>query len=1225
MLAYYSDAPQTPVQLQPGSGGVWSSSLVNPQTWYLSVGTTAPGELKFSVVAGACTVPVSDTTTVSLDNTATLAALAILPAAGQIAKGSYQDFSAVATYNSYGPLHVSPYASWSNLPSLGLSYGVAPNGRDIRAQHQGTQAGPTTVAVAYKNLTATATLLVSGATLQAVKILTTIPPIPPQLGAPVGMDLRFYVRIQWSDGTFVDNPSGVQWSSSDPGQLAFVEPGRAWTLASSGAGAAQVKAVFGGVTSAPMAVPVSTATLTDLKFSPASGLVLPRNSKVPLMITGLYSDGAAFDVSHLVSAASGNPSVVSVQADAAGTQIASWNTTTTSQVKLTFLKDAISREFLVGVSGSCLSSAALLPGKVGLSLGQTMDFYALASDTSGGLTTVSQAGAWSASASLLANLGAVPGNANRFQAVAQGSAQVLFQLTSDNVCAGGDLTKHTLYGQAAVTVSSASMESVAILPQPIAPATARRVPLGESVQLVAQAYMSDGSQKNVTAGVGTQWNSQNPLVASVSNSGALLAQGPGLTLVSALTTNGKKADLVVEVQPCGAPVIQVATPTLGKLPLGATRQFTATAKYTATATCTAEQSEREFVVTQSAQFYSTDPAKVTIASGGSLAGLAKAVGAGTAAVWANYHGAWSPSYEVVAVAVALKSLQLSAATSTYKNGQVPVTVSAIYSDGQTNFSGLPAPAVAWNVQDPSVAAVSSANVLSGLKMGSTEYFAQVGTVLSNTLAIAVSGACVKTVALTEPAADVTWPAGVPFALAAACATSDGSNFPCVPQYSVQDPDNLLDLGPTYGQTGRGRVALGAPANKTATLQAAVTVQNGACPGELVADSAKVTVGTAFLDELLLSPTAQSVPRGMVAQYQAKGSFVAGSGARVYELTSVASYASNNPLIAKPMADGMGSVLAGKTDGTALVSAQYLGVSSKFASLTVSGKLPVQLSIVAGPNLVGSQGGSATYPVGGHQLQFTAMLRYSDDSYGNVNPSISWTLQPPALANASINDYGLFSTGTQAGNQVIVASLDTLSAKYTVSQVAGTVVDISVVADDGGPAVVSVPMGYSQPYQAQFKLANSPAPGPYWAGSNLTWAISNPLVASLEVVGYFKDVAVLRGLSYGSANLTAAFGTTSSAPLAITVSNATLAGLMCEPATSTVAAGSVLQLRAMAKMTDGTTNDVSASASWGNLSAPILSIDGVGLATALSTGETQVRPKFGGTLSATACSIKVVAP
>lgn len=1225
VFAYYSDAPDTPVPIQPGSSGSWSSGLVHPQTWYLSVGTAAPGALTYSVVAGACTAAVSDTTTISLDTAATLAALAIVPTAGQIAKGGYQDFSAVATYNGYGPLHVSSYASWSNLPALGLSHGTAPNGRDMRLQHQGTQAGTTTVAVAYKNLTATAALQVSGATLQSVQILGTDPPVPPQLGVPVGLDLRFQVRVHWSDGTFVDNPTGVQWSSSDPGQLAFAEPGRAWTLSSSGAGAPQVKAAFGGMASAPMAIAISTAVLVDLKFSPASGLVLPRNSKAPLTVTGLYSDGTAFGVSHLVSAASGNANLVQVQVDASGVLVSSLNTTTTAPVQLTFQRDAVSRTFLVGVSGSCLNGVSVLPSKVGLSMGQTMDFYALASDTGGGLTTVSQAGSWSATAGLMANLGAVPGSANRFQATGLGSAEVAFQLTGDHVCAGGDLTKHTLVGQAAVTVSSASMESLAILPQPIAPAAARRVPVGEAVQLLALAAMSDGTQKNVTAGVGTQWNSQNPLVATVTAGGVLLAQGPGQTTVSALTTNGKKADLLVEVLPCGAPVVQITTAGLGKLPVGASRQFAATAKYAATAVCTAEQSEREFVVTQAAQFYSTDPAKVVIASGGAEAGLAKAVAAGPAAVWANYHGAWSPSHELMAVAVALKSLQISAPTSTYKNGQISVAVSAIYTDGQTNFSGLPAPALAWNVLDPTVAAVSSGNVLSGLKMGATEYFAQVGPVLSNTLPIAVSGACIKTVALTEPLTDATLPRGVPFELAASCATSDGSQLPCVPQYSVADPDNLLDLGPTYGQTGRGRVALGAPTGKAATLKVAVTGQNGACPGELVADSAQLTVGTAVLDELLLGPTAQSVPRGMVALFQVKGSYAAGSGASVYDLTSVASLASNNPLMAKPLGDSAGSVLAGKIDGKALISAQYQGVSSKFASLTVSGKEPVQLSIVAGPNLVGNPGGTATYPVGGFKLQFTAMLRYSDDSHGNANPSVIWTLQPPVLANTSINAYGLFSTGTAVGDQVVVASMDTLSAKFTVHQVGGTVASITLVTDEGAPAVVSVPKGYSQPYQAQFKLTNSAVPGPYWAGGNLTWAISDPAVASLEITGYFKDVAILHGLTYGTANLTAALGASSSGPLTITVSNATLAGLMCEPGETTVAAGGLIQLRAMAKMTDGTVNDVSASANWGNLSAPILSIDGVGLATALSMGEAQVRPKFGGTLSATACTVKVVAP
>ena len=59
----------------------------------------------------------------------------------------------------------------------------------------------------------------------------------------------------------------------------------------------------------------------------------------------------------------------------------------------------------------------------------------------------------------------------------------------------------------------------------------------------------------------------------------------------------------------------------------------------------------------------------------------------------------------------------------------------------------------------------------------------------------------------------------------------------------------------------------------------------------------------------------------------------------------------------------------------------MGVTSKFASLTVSGKVPDAIYVLAEPNLIGGSAGNATYPIGGYRLQLSAVAHYSDNSWG----------------------------------------------------------------------------------------------------------------------------------------------------------------------------------------------------------------------------------------------------
>lgn len=1225
VVGYYSDAPQTPVPIEPGSLGAWSSSAVNPQTWMLSIGNSTPGALTFTVLTGACSAAVTDTTTVTLDGAALPTALALAPANAQITKGAYQDYTATATYEVYGSFNVSSFCGWSVAQQLGLSWGPQAADMTERFQHQGLLAGTTTVAAAYKNRTASAGLTISGSTVAQVVIIETLPSMP-QLGVPVGLNLRFRARVTWSDGTFADNPSGLSFSSSNPAKLAFQSFNMASTLAPSAGVDPTVTATYGDKSSVALVVKVSTATLMDLQFGTPSGGSMPRNSVMPLMVTGLYSDGSSFDVSALVAAGSGNAAVVQVAISATGVILTSYGTTTTTPVKISFMKDSLTRHFYIGVSGACQAALSLTPAVGSMAIGQTIDFVAKATDTGGSDLNVSQASgiSWPNSNTLLLNLGNVQGPARRYRALEVGTGTMTVTFTSANVCAGGDVTLHTLTTTVSIDVTDATPVSLQIQPQPGYNQTARRVPLGQAVQFRAMATLTNGQVVDVSSGSGTTWNTQKPAFATVSNGGLLSAQGVGLTILTATTANGTSADLLVEVQNCGIPTVAVATSATGKLPLGTMRTYTATAQYGSPSGCTASSSERAFDVTALAQFTSTDTAVVSISSGGTLAGKALALTAGTVQIGANYLGAMAPTLSLTAVAVALEQLSISAASSTYKNGQFDVTVTARYTDGGTGHWNLTPPALVWNVFDPTVISMNNGTV-TGLKQGGTQYFAQAGAIVSNTLSVQVTSACVQSVQLLMPAGNVTWPGGVPFTMAASCTSSDNSVMTCHPDFYSDDPDHVVSEANNFQSNGVGHVAFGATAGKTATLRATISHSHGACSGAPVQSSAVVTVGAATLTALDISPIATSIARGLSATFTAMGQFSGGTGAGAYDLTAIAAYASNNPGIATSLNDGHGTIHAGNSDGTAFISATYQGITSAFAALTVSGKVPDALSILSEPNLVGGSSQSATYPIGGYRLQLSAVAHYSDNTWGDISPSVAWSLKMPALADASVDANGLFSTGSVAGNQIVVATLDSLTAEFTVHNVTGTLVNILVTNASGNAPAITVPKGLTEQYMATFKLSGSTQAGPYWSGSNFAWSTGDSALASVAMGGNYHQVAVLHALNLGTTSLAAKVGLSTSGPLAVTVTDTVPVSLACQPESTSVTAGSRIQLRAIATMADSSTNDVSASADWNHPVTSILSIDPVGLATALMTGNVGILPQLGGLISSNACSITVTVP
>ena len=130
----------------------------------------------------------------------------------------------------------------------------------------------------------------------------------------------------------------------------------------------------------------------------------------------------------------------------------------------------------------------------------------------------------------------------------------------------------------------------------------------------------------------------------------------------------------------------------------------------------------------------------------------------------------------------------------------------------------------------------------------------------------------------------------------------------------------------------------------------------------------------------------------------------------------------------------------------------------------------------------------------------------------------------------------------------------------------------------------------------------------------TWQSSDMTVATISSTG------LATGVGPGTANITASSGTVSSLAAAVlTVNPAALVSISVTPATATInptAPGNMQQFTATGTYGDGTTNDLTATATWQSSDSTIAAISAAGLASAVAPGTVTITATSG-TVSGTA--------
>lgn len=319
-----------------------------------------------------------------------------------------------------------------------------------------------------------------------------------------------------------------------------------------------------------------------------------------------------------------------------------------------------------------------------------------------------------------------------------------------------------------------------------------------------------------------------------------------------------------------------------------------------------------------------------------------------------------------------------------------------------------------------------------------------------------------------------------------------------------------------------------------------------------------------------------------------------------DVTGAATWASAGPGIASVNAAG---VVTGVAPGTTTISAVFNGKM---------GSAPVTVNAGGGPNnptvLSLSVSGNNNLSVG-QTSQLTATAHMSDGTTQNVTSASTWTSATPS--SASVNATG-FVTGVAQGSSLVTASFAGKSASTTIT-VTGSGATVLSLTVSGNNALT---VGQTSQLTATAHMSDGTTQNVTNASA---WTSATPGAAGVNSTG------LVTGVAAGSSVVSASFGGKSgSTTVTVSAGNGPHG-----PVTSLAVSGNPTTLKiiqellsqktfestqyhATATYQDGTTADVTSSASWSSATPSIATVGGsTGLVTAAAPGDSQITASFGG--------------
>jgi uncharacterized protein YjdB len=599
-----------------------------------------------------------------------------------------------------------------------------------------------------------------------------------------------------------------------------------------------------------------------------------------------------------------------------------------------------------------LVSIAVTPAAQSVLVNATQQFTATGTYADSSHADISSTVTWSSSDTTLATVNA----AGLATGVAAGNITVQAALGS-------------IHGSTTLTVNPILVSLTVTAPD-------LTIDINTTAQFTATGNFSDGSAQDYTQLV--SWSVPGP-VASIDNTGLATGLSIGTATV---TANVGSINGSASLQVTAPTLLSIlVTPDSTSVPLGISQSFTATGVF----------SNGDSQDLAAAVWTSSDSTKVPIDSSGS----AQTLGVATVTISATY-GSITGSSSFTVLPAALVSIALNPSNSSIALGTtVPLTPVGTFTDGSTQTLSP----VLWNSDDPTVAfvAVNGTGLVSGNAIGSANISATSGSITGST-SVTVTPAVISSIAVTP--GSVTIPAGTTQQFTAMATFTDSS---------IQDVSSLATWSSSSGSVATV---------SSSGLAAAVSVGSSTMTATLGSSSGTgaLTVGSAVLQSITLSPQNATMGKGTTLQFTATGNY---SDSSTQDLTSLVTWTSSDSNTVSINSAGLAT---GRQFGSITIGAA-LGSVNASTGLTVN-KNPL-VSIVVTPV-------NPSISVGQTQ-QFTATGTYSDASTQDLTKTAHWSSSSSGVAtiNNGVSGGGL-ATGQGIGTATMTATFQGVSGSTTLT-------------------------------------------------------------------------------------------------------------------------------------------------------------------------------------------------
>ena len=1033
--------------------------------------------------------------------TAKLTQITIAPSNPTIMKGASQQLTATGIFDDGTQHALGASVTWGTSPSAVATI-------NTKGNVTGVGEGVAQVTAAYQGVTGSTSVTVGQPGLLSI----TVSPNPSSL--PAGESGQLTAIGNFSDGSVQNLTQSAAWSSSAPNVATINAAGLASGLT---AGSTTITAASGTV-QGTTTLTVTSAVLASIAVTPANSSIAAGNTQ-QLTATGTYSDGSTQNLTSTATWSSSASSVATINAAGLASGLIVGSAT------ITAVSGTVQGTTTLTVTAAVLASIAVTPANSSIAAGNTQQLTATGTYSDGSTQNLTSTATWSALASNVATISNASGSQGLATAAGLGTTTIEAALgaisgsTTLTVTAGFVLTGSLNTARASHT--STVLNSGMVL-----------IAGGYNGNILASAELYDPASGTFTF-TGSLNNARIYHTATLLNNGMVLIAGGtdnnGNILASAelynpttgtFTSTGSlntARELHTATVKNGMVLIAGGTDNNGNILASAELYNPTTGTFTPTGSLNTARVFHTATLLNNGM--------VLIAGGSDNSGDILA----SAELYNAATGTFTPTLSLNTARYKHRATLLNNGMVLIAGGQGsdgnafasaelynPATGTFIPNGSLNTARELHTAMLLNNGMDLIAGGHGSSGYLTSAELNdpATGTFAPTGSMnaarylhtatrLNNGMGLIAGGynssGYLASAELYLPDT-LTPPNLVSISLSPTSPTvplDAAQQFIATGSFSDSSTEQLASV--TWSSSDAAVVSI---TDDASNLGAAYALGMGAgtvsaCAGA-VCGSTALTVSSAALVSIAVTPATGTVPAGRPLQFYATGIYTDGS---TQDLTSSVTWSSSAPPVATINAAGLASgLIVGSTTITAAS-----GAAQGTALLTVT--LPVLASIAVTP-------ANASIAAGETQ-QFTATGTYSDGSAQNLTNTATWTSSGPVIANVSATGAAV---GLAVGTVTISATAGSFTGTASLTVTPPVVIGLNVV-----PATLSMVLGSSRQLQAIATLSDGTTQDmtgiAAWSSTDPNIAsVSSGGLASAAQVGVTTILAQSNGLT-GSAQIT----------------------------------------------------------------------------------------------------------